>query len=77
MKYSVDKIENNIVILESLYDKTKKEVSLDILPKQTKEGSIIIFENNEYTIDNSLEKERRTSIQNKFNSLKKRKVDND
>jgi hypothetical protein len=76
MKYSVDKIENNIATLESLYDKTKKEVSIEILPKQTKEGSIIIFENNQYTIDNSLEKERRISIQNKFNALKKRKVDN-
>ena len=76
MKYSVDKIENNIATLESLNDKTKKEVSIEILPKQTKEGSIIIFENNRYTIDNSLEKERRISIQNKFNALKKRKVDN-
>lgn len=76
MKYSVDKIENNIATLESLNDKTKKEVSIEILPKQTKEGSIIIFENNQYTIDNSLEKERRISIQNKFNALKKRKVDN-
>ena len=76
MKYSVDKIENNIATLESLNDKTKKEVSIEILPKQTKEGSIIIFENNQYTIDNSLEKERRISIQNKFYALKKRKVDN-
>ena len=76
MKYSVDKIENNIATLESLNDTTKKEVSIEILPKQTKEGSIIIFENNQYTIDNSLEKERRISIQNKFNALKKRKVDN-
>jgi len=76
MKYAVDKIDNNIVLLESLLDKTKKEVSINILPDNIKEGSIITYENNIYTKDEEQEKQRRTTIKNKFDMLKKRKVDN-
>jgi len=76
MKYAVDKIDNNIVLLESLLDKTKKEVSINILPDNIKEGSIITYENNIYTKEEEQEKQRRTTIKNKFDMLKKRKVDN-
>lgn len=76
MKYAVDKIDNNIVLLESLLDKTKKEVSINILPDNIKEGSIITYENNIYTKDEEQEQQRRTTIKNKFDMLKKRKVDN-
>lgn len=76
MKYAVDKIDNNIVLLESLLDKTKKEVSINILPDNIKEGSIITYENNIYTKDEEQEQQRRTIIKNKFDMLKKRKVDN-
>lgn len=72
MKYAIDKIENNIVLLESLEDKTKKEVSLDILPKDIKEGTILTYNNNEYKIDLDAEKERKESIKNKFAMLKKK-----
>ena len=72
MKYAIDKIENNIVLLESLEDKTKKEVSLDILPKDIKEGTILTYNNNEYKIDLDTEKERKESIKNKFAMLKKK-----
>ena len=72
MKYAIDKIENNIVLLESLEDKTKKEVSLDVLPKDIKEGTILTYNNNEYKIDLDTEKERKESIKNKFAMLKKK-----
>lgn len=72
MKYAIDKIENNIVLLESLEDKTKKEVSIDILPKDIKEGTILTYDNDEYKIDLDTEKERKESIKNKFAMLKKK-----
>ena len=72
MKYAIDKIENNIALLESLEDKTKKEVSLDILPKDIKEGTILTYNNNEYKKDLDTEKERKESIKNKFAMLKKK-----
>lgn len=76
MKYAVDKIESNIVTLESLDTKEKKEVLLDILSSNIKEGTILTYENEIYTKDEVLEQQRRTSIQDKFNKLRKRKVDN-
>ena len=41
MKYVVDEIIEKIAILESLEDKTKKEVELSLLPATIKEGSIV------------------------------------
>lgn len=76
MKYSVDKIEENIVTLESLDTKEKKEVFLEVLPSNIKEGTILTYENEVYKKDEVLEQQRRTSIQSKFDRLRKRKVDN-
>lgn len=76
MKYAVDKIEDNTVLLESLENKTKKEVLLSELPIDIKEGTILIYENKVYKKDEVLEHQRRTTIQAKFDMLKKRKVDN-
>ena len=76
MKYAVDKIEGNIAVLESLEDKTKKEVLVDILPPNTVEGSILTYEKEAYNQDKVLEEHRKKTILNKFNMLKKEKVDN-
>ena len=76
MKYAVDKIEENIVTLESLDTKEKKEVLLEVLPSNIKEGTILTYENKVYKKDEVLEQQRKTSIQNKFDRLRKRKVDN-
>lgn len=76
MKYVVDRIEENITTLESLDTKEKKEVLLEVLPSNIKEGTILTYENDIYTKDEVLEQQRRTSIQNKFDRLRKRKVDN-
>ena len=76
MKYVVDRIEDNITTLESLDTKEKKEVLLEVLPSNIKEGTILTYENNIYTKDEVLEQQRRASIQNKFDRLRKRKVDN-
>ena len=48
MKYAVDKIEENIVTLESLDTKEKKEVLLRVLPPNIKEGTILTYENEVY-----------------------------
>ena len=51
MKYAVDKIEENIVTLESLDTKEKKEVLLRVLPSNIKEGTILTYENEVYKKD--------------------------
>ena len=70
MKYVVDRIENEIVILESLETQLKKEILLSELPEEIKEGNILIYENELYTIDLEEEQKRRQTIKNKFNTYK-------
>ena len=72
MKYVIDRIEGEIAILENLDTKEKKEENISHLPKEIKEGSILIFSNDEYKLNLELEKERRKSILEKFNRLKKK-----
>ena len=76
MKYAVDRIEEEIAILESIKDGIKKEVLLSELPGEIKEGSIVIYKDNIYTKDERLETKRKTSIKNRFDKLRKIKVDN-
>ena len=72
MKYSIDRIENNIVILENIQTGLKKEISINELPIDIKEENIVIEDNNEYKIDKVEEQNRREKIMNKFQRLKKK-----
>ena len=71
MKYAVDRIEENIVVLENLDDKTKIELKKEELPKEIKDGTILVFKDNKYELDLEKEKNRRQSILERFNRLKK------
>ena len=65
MKYIVDRIEDNIVVLEN----KNKIIKVDkkLLPGNIKEGSIIT----KGKINTKLEVKRRKKIRTKFNKLKK------
>jgi len=71
MKYAIDRIEGNIAILEDITNNKKIEVDTKELPPDIKDGSIVIFENNVYSLDLETESERRKRIMAKFNRLKK------
>ncbi len=70
MKFAIDRIENNIAILENLKTKEKKEISIQLLPSDIKEGMIIIKNNDKYYIDKDEEIKRRKRIITMFNKLK-------
>ena len=70
MKFAIDRIENNIAILENLKTKEKKEISIQLLPSDIKKGMIIIKNNNKYYIDKDEEIKRRKRIITMFNKLK-------
>ena len=76
MKYCVDRIEGEIAILENLDTKELIEISLNELPKNTKENSILKLVDNLYELDIVEEGKRRENIQSKFDRLKKKKVNN-
>ncbi len=70
MKYAVDRIEGDIIILENLETKEKKEVQKSELPNTIKESNIVIESNNTYSISQEEENERLKLIQEKFNKIK-------
>ena len=69
-KFAIDQIINDIVILENLDTKEKKEVSLNILPNTVKEGSILQYDGNSYKELKNLEEERRISLRERLERLK-------
>ena len=71
MKYSIDRIENNIAVLENLEDKEKIEIEISFLPEGIKEGSILLFKDGKYELDLDEEYLRRKRIMDKFKRLKK------
>lgn len=72
MKYAVDRIENNIVVLQNLETSEMSEVNIDKVPRDVKEGSILVLENNEYKLDINEESKRRENLLERFNRLKKK-----
>ena len=70
MIYIVDRIENNIAILENKETKEIVNISLDILPSNLKEGNVLKYENNTYILDTKEEERRKLIISEKFNRLK-------
>ena len=51
MKYAVDKIENDIVVLENIENCEIKEVPITELPNNRKEGNILKYENDIFIKD--------------------------
>lgn len=68
--YSIDQINENIALLEEIETKEKINVSLDILPSNVEEGTIVKFENNKYIINNNEEKRRRYLFRKRLEKLK-------
>lgn len=72
MKYSVDRIENNVAILENIETKDIIEVETTLLPLNIKETNIVIYENGEYKLDIETEASRKKDLSSRFNNLKKK-----
>ena len=70
MKYSIDKILDNIATLENVETKQITEVNTKDLPEEIHEGSILVLENGKYKLDLDEEEIRRKRIEEKFNKLR-------
>jgi len=70
MKYSVDRIEDNIIVLQDLDTKEIKEVLKKDIGIRVKDGDILVYKNNKYMKDNKLKEDRVKLIQEKLNRLK-------
>ena len=70
MKYIIDRIEDNIAILENQDTKEFININTNLLPQNIKEGMILSLINNTYTIDKKATEERRKEILEKFKRLR-------
>ena len=61
MKYIIDRIENGFAVCETEEMKIVN-ISLDILPEEVKEGSVLVFSNGHYALLTDEEEERRKHI---------------
>ena len=52
MKYAVDKVEDDIVLLENIINGEKKEIKKECFSFSVKETDIVLFENGIYKKDN-------------------------
>lgn len=69
MKYAVDRIEGNIIILENI--ETSEKIELPIIEgMDAKEGDILIYENNTYRKDDTIKEERLNTIKEKMDKLR-------
>lgn len=70
MKYALDRIEENIAILENIETGERRKISIFNLPQNIHEGTILKKENNTYLIDTKEEEKRRKLIEEKFKKLR-------
>ena len=71
MKYAVDKIIDEIAVIEDMETQEMKEVNLELLPEEIQEGNILVYQDNEYFIDRQYEATRRQTLEEKLEELKR------
>ena len=71
MRYVVDRIEKDKVVLEGRVNKRKKIVDLNLLPKGIKDGDILSYKKQIYTILTEETINKTEFMKNRFNKLKK------
>ncbi len=72
MKYAIDKIENNVALLENIKDGSKKEVDIKMLPLNVKETDILSYNGKVYLVDNNEKEKRIKIIREKMEKLRRR-----
>ncbi|HIU40378.1 MAG TPA: DUF3006 domain-containing protein [Candidatus Aphodocola excrementigallinarum] len=72
MKYAIDKIENNVALLENIKDGSKKEIDIKMLPLNVKETDILSYDGKVYLVDNNEKEKRIKIIREKMEKLRRR-----
>lgn len=70
MKYAVDRIVEDIAVLENISTGEIIEMNVKELPKNIHEGSIVINKDNGFIIDEDLELLRKESLRERLERLK-------
>lgn len=71
-KYSVDRIEEDIVVLENIENKEIIEISKSELDFDVVDGNILKLVDGKFVLDQELEVSRKESLRERLNRLKNR-----
>lgn len=74
MKYSVDRIEGDIVILDNIETNEIFQVKISELGFDVKEGNIISIDNGKYVLDLNEEVRRKNSLRERMERLRRNSV---
>lgn len=72
MKYAVDKVEDDIVLLENIINGEKKEIKKECFSFPVKETDIVIEKDGVYLKDDKEKEERIKVIKAKMEALRKK-----
>ena len=73
MRFVVDEIINDVAKLENIVDGNIIYVNVNILPNEVKETDVLLYQDNNYILDNEKKEERYNSIKEKFERLRNNK----
>ena len=71
-KYSVDRIEEDIIVLENIKNKEIIEISKSELDFEVVDGNILKLVDGKFVLDQELEISRKESLRERLNRLKNR-----
>ena len=71
-KYSVDRIEEDIIVLENIKNKEIIEISKSELDFEVVDGNILKLVDGKFVLDQELEVSRKESLRERLNRLKNR-----
>lgn len=74
MKYSVDRIEGDIVVLDNVETTEIIQVNKNDLGFEVREGNILILVNGKFTLDMAEEVRRRNALRERMDRLKRNRV---
>ena len=75
MRYIVDRIEDDKVVLEGRVNKRKKIVDRSLLPSEIKDGDILSYKKQTYFLLTEETLAKTQYMRNRFNKLKQKKSD--
>ena len=70
MKYAVDRVEKNIVVLQHLKTKEIKEINKKELDFKVNDSDILIYKDDKYYKDEKSKEDRLNALKEKLNRVK-------
>jgi len=69
MEYIIDRFEESFAVCQNIINDNIENIKREFIPKEAKEGDVIVFSDGKYFLDNKKTEKRKKIIKEKFDSL--------